>query len=129
MGRCIIKLNDGNRDWYLEWSTIVDAPVTWGMTLDEMAAYRREQTGTEGMRDWAEVVERLNAKGVSWRDKNGDVYSTIGCNRAGKGETCLTAEQIIAAYCTSHVGPKIKGHEHPGDVMFCDGRGNWEDVT
>lgn len=125
MGRCIIKLNDGKRDWYLEWSTIVDAPVTYGMTIEEMKAYRKERTGTEGIRYWDEVVARVIAKGVSWYD-NTDLDGTLSFNRAGKGETCLTPEQIIAMYC--HQTGDIVGHEHDDDdhVAYCDGKGKWK---
>lgn len=41
MGRAIIKLNDGKRDWYLEWSTVVDAPVTYGMSLKGLKAHEK----------------------------------------------------------------------------------------
>ena len=125
MGRAIVKLNDGTRDWYLEWSTVVDAPVTWGMTLDEMKAYRLEKTGTDGMRDWDAVVARLAEKGASWHDST-DLYATLCFNRAGKGETCLTDTEIVAMYC--HRTGDIKGHKHSQDdaVADCDGKGMWK---
>ena len=50
MGRGIVRLNDGKRDWYLEWSTICDAPATYGMSRDEIYQYRLESTGTDGVR-------------------------------------------------------------------------------
>jgi hypothetical protein len=33
--RFLIKLNAGDRDWYLVWSTVVDAPVSRGMSFTE----------------------------------------------------------------------------------------------
>lgn len=52
MGRLIAKL--GNH--YLEWSTVVDAPVTFGMTLEEFREHYREQYGAASM---AELEQRL----------------------------------------------------------------------
>ena len=39
MGRFIIKLSGEGRDFYLEWSTVVDVPITSGMSLKEFKKY------------------------------------------------------------------------------------------
>ena len=65
--RYIIKLSTPRGDRYLEWSTIVDAPVTYGMPLDEFTAYYRDQYGAEGMRALPERMARVEAKGTSDR--------------------------------------------------------------
>jgi hypothetical protein len=40
--RCIVSSNPVPRlDWWGEWSSIVDAPVSGGMTRDEFLAYYR----------------------------------------------------------------------------------------
>lgn len=98
MGRAIIKLNDGERDWYLEWSTISDAPVTNGMSLEEMKARQTERYGTAGIEDWEYRVKLLHLVGTTWFGGE-SVDATIADNRAGDGESCLTKEQLIAKYC------------------------------
>jgi hypothetical protein len=100
MPRYIVKLNDGNRDYYLEWSTVVDAPVTFGVSLEEFKQGYQEQYGTEGMRALAERLVRVEKKGTSDL-LHGSVDELLQFNRAGKGETCLTKEQIIDAYCVN----------------------------
>jgi hypothetical protein len=41
MGRFICKFEDKDDVYYLEWSTVVDAPVTFGMSLEEFKEYYR----------------------------------------------------------------------------------------
>lgn len=98
MGKFIAKI-DGK---YLEWSTVVDAPVTYGMTLEEFEDYYRQQYGEQGMRGLPDRLARVETKGSSahptaWDD--GSLESLIACNRAGPDETELTLEEIAAAYC------------------------------
>ena len=76
--RYIIKLSTPRGDRYLEWSTIVDAPVTYGMPLDEFTAYYRDQYGAEGMRALPERMARVEAKGTSDRISR-DVADTVCC--------------------------------------------------
>jgi len=94
MPRYIIKLGEH----YLEWSTIVDAPVTYGMTLDDFKQYYQREYGLEGMRHLGERLARVEAKGTS-AINHSDVKDTLAGNRAGEGETTLTRDQIYQAYC------------------------------
>ena len=93
MGNCIMKLNDR----YLIWSTVVDAPTTELMTLEDFEAYYRDQHGRHGMEGLPHRMERVEAKGNSFFDNmtNDDV---ICGNRAGEDETELTKEQIIEQF-------------------------------
>lgn len=92
MGRAIIKIND----LYFEWSTVVDAPVTYGMSLDQLRAYVKEETGRQGL----EQLER----DLSGIDKTGSQYhytslkEVISSNRAGPKERKLTKQQIYDTY-------------------------------
>ena len=94
MGRCIVKI----KDKYLEWSSIVDAPVTFGMTLDELKGYIKEEYGREGMRELDKRLERVERTGASTIYEK-SVDSIISCNRAGPNESHLTLEEIYQAYC------------------------------
>lgn len=108
MPRYLIKLideKDNNKSYYLEWSTIVDAPVTFGMSLEDFAKYYQEEYGRHGMLDFEQRVRRLEEKGTTCpHDKNVD--ETISGNRAGKNETELTKEEIIDWYCRKKEEPK-----------------------
>jgi hypothetical protein len=94
MGRYIIKLDE----YYLEWSTIVDAPVTFGMKREDFEAYYREMYGINGMRDLSKRLERADKKGTSshYHESADDVISG---NRAGPNESKLTRDEIYQAYC------------------------------
>jgi|SRR5271155_2194696 len=97
MGRTIIKTPHPLRP-YLEWSSIVDAPVTYGMNRETLRRYVKEENGNEGLRTFNERLDRADRKGTSsFMEKN--VKETISCNRAGKGETRLTMDQIVDFYC------------------------------
>ncbi len=99
MPRYICKLQDGDKAYYLEWSTVVDAPVTFGMSLEEFRAYYQEEYGRQAMEhEFDERMERVEKTGTSCRlDESLD--DTIEFNVAGKDGTCLSKEQIIEAFC------------------------------
>lgn len=106
MGRYLIKL-DGK---YLEWSTVVDAPVTDGMTLEELKASTFQRKGEHGLKVLAERLERVEETGISAHYYK-DVDELITHNRAGEGETCLTKEQIIAFYVNHTVDVCPRGSD------------------
>ena len=93
MGRYIIKLED----YYLLWSTIVDAPITLGMSLNEFKIYYRVEYGEKGMENLSARLIRVNKKGCSGFDTTLDRLLDI--NRAGPDESKLTRLEIIDAYC------------------------------
>jgi len=99
--RYIVKINpttDPDGDRYLEWSTVVDAPVTYGMTLDEFKDYYRSEYGADGMRRLPERLERVEKKGLSAIDYS-NLNELLVANRAGPNETYLTTKEIYTAYC------------------------------
>ncbi len=97
MPRYIIKLTDNDVDYFLEWSTIVDAPVTYGMPLEEFQEYYRERYGSEGMRELEQRLERCKAYGTSCYNTT-SIAELIKHNRAGVNEIELTLEQIIEQF-------------------------------
>lgn len=93
MGHCIVKL----KDRYLIWSSIVDAPLTVGMTRAEIEAYVLEEYGRRGVEALPARLARCDATGTSdLRDSS--VVDTVWFNRAGAGETCMTIPELIAYY-------------------------------
>lgn len=94
MPRYLVKLED----YYLEWSTIVDAPVTFGMKLDEFEKYYQEMYGIEGVRNLPYRLERVEMFGTSSITPT-SAEEMIKGNRAGPNEEPLTVDEIFKAYC------------------------------
>lgn len=82
---------------YLVWSTISDAPETYGMTLDDFREYYREKYGSDGMQRLPERLARVDAKGTSAIDDD-CANDTIWLNRAGPKETKLHVDEIVEFY-------------------------------
>jgi hypothetical protein len=93
MPKYIIKI----KDKYFEWSTVVDAPTTYGMTEDELREHVQFQDGKTGLDALPERLARVAVKGTS-SHMDASLAELLGCNRAGDGETELTEEQIYAKY-------------------------------
>jgi hypothetical protein len=112
MGRMIIKLTEGDQSWYLEWSTIVDAPVLICNSLEQFKKFYQEEYGRSSMDDLERRLKRVEETGTS-SFMYDSVDAVIRSNRAGQKETCLSKEQIIKYYCTKElterpIGEKIK---------------------
>ena len=94
MGKFIVKI----RDYYLEWSTISDAPSTFGMGYIDFLHYYREKHGYAGMEELAGRLERVSKYGTSSLDRE-TPEDVILLNRAGPSESKLTLDEIYRAYC------------------------------
>lgn len=92
MGRCIIKI----KDKYFEWSTVVDAPVTRGMTERQLTRHIKAEYGNEGLSELHRRLERVAQNGTSFHGCTLD--KLIELNRAGDNETCLTLDEIYEKY-------------------------------
>jgi hypothetical protein len=93
MANFIVKL----RDKYLEWSTIVDAPVSSAMTLDGLRSYIWEKYGTNHASELDERLERVERNGTSSLAGH-TAEDLVRSNRAGKNETRLTVDEILEQY-------------------------------
>jgi hypothetical protein len=100
MPRYIIKLQDQDQAWYLEWSTIVDAPVTRGLPLKEFKYQYIDEHGLSALEELEQRLERVEKTGTSAFDR--DLEKVILCNRAGPNEERLTKQQLIDKYCTGN---------------------------
>lgn len=96
MGRFTIKI----KDKYFEYSTVVDAPITPGLSLEEYKEWYKEEYGNSKMDDLEIMLKRVEEKGTSnYYDKN--LQDSISNNRAGLvngREKKLTANQIYDLY-------------------------------
>lgn len=65
MGRSIVRLVDDSGELWIEWSSIVDAPVFVADSRQDFEAYYLEEYGGDGMRDLSKRMERVLATGTS----------------------------------------------------------------
>lgn len=101
----IVKLEggvDGAPDggpWYMEWSTIVDAPTSDGMPLEEFKRHYRALYGERGAAELPVRLARVERNGTSaaWRAMS--VRELIAGNRAGAGESELSYAELVRVYC------------------------------
>lgn len=97
MARVIIKLINNQKEYYFEWSTVCDAPITYGMSLEELKEYYLFEYGKYHFKDLEERLKLVEKNGSSSR-----LYSLkdlIDSNVAGENGEKLTIEQIIEIYC------------------------------
>lgn len=92
MGNPIIKI----KDKYFEWSTIVDAPLSRGLTKEGLKAYIGIKYGEKGLSELSKRIERVENKGTS--SYVSDLEELINYNRAGEDEKTLTKEEIYNKY-------------------------------
>lgn len=82
MGHGVVKLAE---DKYVEWSTVVDAPITYVLSRQEAVNFFGEDR-----------VARSDRNGHSYLDyEPGD---RTAFNRAGPWESCITKEAILRKY-------------------------------
>lgn len=95
MATYIVKL--GN--FYLEWSTIIDAPITLGMTLDQFKRYYKEEYGNYRFEQLPYRLERVEEYGTSQQGKVSPEDLIVG-NCAGPNETELNIQELFDNYCS-----------------------------
>lgn len=96
----IIKIHDEktNKEYYLEWSSIVDAPITYGLSLKEFKSYWKDEYGRRGMLELPFLLERVESFFTSERG-GVTLNSYFKNNRAGKNESRLDKKGILDNYC------------------------------
>ena len=85
--------------FFFEWSTVVDAPTSYGMPREEFEDYYRNRYGEEGSRELSQRLERAIAKGTSSR-MHASAEELVRGNHAGPGEETISLEDIIRIYVT-----------------------------
>lgn len=98
MPRYIVKMEREGVSRYMEWSSIVDAPITYLMSLEEFKEYYQEEYGRRGMEDLDDRMERVEKTGISAHAGIREVESLWRYNRAGEEEAELTEEEVWVKY-------------------------------
>jgi hypothetical protein len=116
MGQFLIRIADGERECFMEWSTVSDAPSTSPGSETELREFMLAEYGRQGCRDLDERIARCRERGHSVRVAAGNLADRIGYNRAGEDGTCLTMTQMVDYYlhCGGE-GPPPRGERIPGD--------------
>lgn len=89
MGRYICH----HEGFFFEWSTVVDAPVTYAMPREEFEQYYREEYGRANLYDFEKRMERAVNTGTSaHRETLADLIRT---NRAGPRDGRLSFKALL----------------------------------
>lgn len=81
--------------WFA-WSTIVDAPTTYGGTIEDLAEYIAWKFPDMRLSSFVERTATARERGTD--APNQTLAELVSWNRAGHGETCLTLEEIKHIY-------------------------------
>lgn len=127
MGRATIKLTDKktNIDYYLEWSSVVDAPVTNGMSLEEFKEYFEKEYGTINLPRLESRLKKVEETGTS--SSLLSLESLSNFNHAGHDGRTLSIEEIINKYCICTHYVETKFGEFDFKVSMIDVEGSLEE--
>ena len=92
MGNGIIKI----KDRYMEWSTIVDAPVSPALAIDDFREWYRDKYGRVGLRDFENDLEEIDERGTNYNYTK--LETVVELNRAGEKEARITLDEIYERY-------------------------------
>lgn len=113
MGRFIAEF--GGK--YLEWSTVIDAPVTNLMDPDELTEYIGMEYGQSGLNELPARLARVEKQGTSALSGLSKA-DLLRWNRAGENESHLaTEEEIVARYTEPGTGQDDETKLKP--CQFC----------
>lgn len=77
----------------------MDAPVTYGMELEEFKEYYKSEYGENGMKELGDRLNRVHKNGSSGHPPYDDINDFFKYNRAGENETTISKSEIILRYC------------------------------
>lgn len=96
MPRYIIKLTKKKIDYYLEYSTVVNSPITHGMTFEEFEKYYYQQYGLNSKQEFIARMQRAKETGTSaFLDSLSYLISVNKCGENGKR---LSKKEFIKKY-------------------------------
>lgn len=101
MPHYIIKLERSGIEYYMEWSTVVDAPVSEALSLDQFKSWYFAYHFPKNSEELEERLRRVEATGtsaISISSETETAQDFILYNRAGENESCLTSDEIIDRY-------------------------------
>lgn len=116
----IVSMRDETgRRWYFTWSSITDSPTSPAMSLAELRAYVRRRAADRAASDLQRALPRIMETGTSELDSRSAKETVEPCNRAGEGETWLSAEQQLALAIMWRKDPDATLPGVPQDMICC----------
>jgi hypothetical protein len=109
MPRYILKI----KDYYLAWSTIVDAPTFASKDVNVVLQRLFWDATHISESEVQAILEALETTGTS---TNTSLEEVLWANRAGEGETHLSADDIYRKYCLEE--PVLEGDRHAIRVLL-----------
>jgi len=105
MPHYICKMNgDVVKDWtkgqtcYIVWSEVVDAPITYGMNLEELRNWLIDNGEFTTEEAFQQRMGRVEKYGTSCATGPTSFEEMVRYNRAGDNETTLSLEELVEAY-------------------------------
>lgn len=98
----IIKITDekAKKDYYLEWSSNIDAPVARGLELGDFKSMYAEKYSAEDFRELPLRLARVEATGSSSLYAQHDTLADfLNYNCAGENGETLDKEGLLNKYC------------------------------
>lgn len=111
-----------HKDRFFMWSSVVDAPITFGLSRNEFTSWYRAEYGKGDARIQDDLPTRMTRaidKGTS-AFMYGSLEHLVRHNHAGYGGSRLTLEQIIQIYCVERREPR----EGEGEPIRYDNEGS-----
>ena len=105
MGKVIFKVDDNGEERFLVWSSIVDAPVTFACTEEEIVGLWVEDAKERATEEAQRMIERARATGSSSRMNYNTLADVVGVNRAGPSESALTENEIVEFFVRRKKNP------------------------
>ena len=101
MPRLCFKIHDEkfDKDYFLEWSSIVDSFVTCGMSEAEYREYYIKEYGQCYADQIDKDIERINKTGSNSRTGMTTLQSILEFNLCGENDEKLNLEEILDQYC------------------------------
>ena len=95
----IIKIQDGDSGYYMEWSTALGAPLSDGMSFKDLIRYLKYKYGSKIFEDISEGLPRLETMGTSHLN---ETLSSLIFDYRGKmlgASSEQIKEQLLNKYC------------------------------
>jgi N6-adenosine-specific RNA methylase IME4 len=101
MPRLCFKIHDEkfNKDYYLEWSSVVDSFITHGMSLEEYKEYYIKEYGNSYADQLNSDIERIEKTGSNSRTGFTTLADILENNCCGENDEKLNLEEILDQYC------------------------------
>jgi hypothetical protein len=96
MPRFVLCIEDQGERWFLPWSTIVDAPVAYGMSEEDYRRWFEGEYGRTALFSLDDHIRRAKESGCSMFGET--LESALIGNRAGPDKSEATLSEIVAAF-------------------------------